>query len=98
MIIPMKGMAFVIEDVADNLKAYNILKEQGFVQSDAHTQNAGVSGIVHAVGENEQGVKEGDHVIYSRLIAEQVIVNGDDGKPMKNLRQVPCDSISAFIR
>ena len=107
MIHPVPGMAFIIEDVADDLNGTK-LKEMGFTQSEAHERNVGISGTIYAVNEsqkcatcgdkqNKVGFKPGHKVLYSKFIAEQIIAKDDNGKEIKNLRSVPVDGILAFL-
>lgn len=109
MIDPVKGMAFVIEDVQDAVTGHAALKDLGFTSSNE--MKAGVTGVVYAVNDAPKkcescgqhavepiGLKTGDRIVFSKFVAEQIILNDENGKPIERLKSVPIDAILAILR
>ena len=102
MIKPVKGTAFIIEDKTDSLSDSKSLREHGFQMTDE--KNVGVSGIIYEVTNQDpckecgsfDEFKKGDHVIYSKFLAEQIEYK-EDGKLVENLKTIPVSGIFAFI-
>ncbi len=103
---PVEGMCFVIEDVHDGLT--DAVREMGFV-STAEV-NAGATGVVYEISNGSREcekcgayavppppVKKGDHIIFSKFVAEHIILHDGDGKEIKNLKTVPVEAILGVI-
>lgn len=92
---PVKGMCLVVEDKQDALSGASALKASGF--TDVSERSTGVTGRVYAVGENEHGLKAGDHVIYSKFVAEQILLKDESGNEIEGLKSVPTDAVIGRI-
>lgn len=98
--IPAPGYAFIIEDQKDDVS------ESGLILTHRN-QSKGSIGYIHAVngsvlcprcaGEcTNDSFKKGDHVIYSKFVAEQVDYK-EAGMKEGKLFSVPVDAILAKI-
>lgn len=92
MLTPVKGMCFVIEDQLD----FSSAEEAGIIIPEIAKKNMGVSGRIYSVGENGHGFTEGDRVVFSKFIAEQIHYE-HDGELVERLVAVPIDAILGTI-
>lgn len=86
-LVPINDTAYVIEEAETVTKSGIVL---------ATEQRKGCIGTIYAISDNEIGLKAGDRVIFSKFAVEDVELKDEKG-PIKNLKSLKIDSISAIL-
>ena len=100
MISPSPGYSIIIEEMEENVS------KSGLILHADGERGKGIIGTILEINQtslcNECGgkrdrlpLKKGDRVIYSKFAAEQLELKDEEGKRIKNIRAVHCDSILA---
>lgn len=90
MIHPINGQVFIIEDRSEVTSKTGIIVEI--------EKKVSSIGTIYAIAEdNEQGLKKGDRVLFSRYAVEDVMYLEDDQK-VPNLKSLHIDAVHAILR
>jgi len=100
MLLPSPSMCFIVQEEKESVS------ESGLVLAHQNKRKAS-HGVIHSINAevhcphcsekfNRKDLKEGDRVIFSRYVAEQIEYDGD-GLKGKVLFSVPLDAVLAKI-